>query len=289
MKTNLAELTAPQPAPDLTQLPPPGTARNPLEGVLLEVGTHLGDVPLQRMLSLSLGNLHVALCLHRVGPGRGTMTISTAKLDALLELLRGAKPVGDRPWLTLSFDDGYDDAAEYVKTRAPNYPDVEWLMFVCPEKNEKRVGFQWDARGSGEELAHVEALRALARLPNVKLGNHTNSHRRQVLLSQEQARHEYVTSRADFVRLYGPQRHFAFPFGTPDREYELRHVELLRELEPEGLIWSTENRPYLPEERRPGAVLPRYSPDGTWTHHQIAFWISAIALRFRMQGSPYRY
>lgn len=289
MKTQLADPSAPPQTPDLAELPPPELSRNPLEGVLREVGSHLGDAPLQRMLALSLGQMNVALCLHRVGPARGSMTIAPGVLDALLELLRGAKPRGDRPWLTVSFDDGYDDAAEYVKSRAPNYPDVEWLVFVCPEKTEKRVGFQWDNHGSGEELAHVEALRALGRLPNVKLGNHTNSHRRQVLLSQEEAKAEYATSRADFMRLFGPQRHFAFPFGTPDREYELRHVELLRRLDPETLIWSTETRPYLPEERNPGAVLPRFSVDGTWTCHQVAFWISALALRFRMQGSPYRY
>lgn len=289
MKSNLADVSAPAQTPDLAELPPPEVTRNPLEAVLLEVGTHLGDAPLQRMLSLSLGQMNVALCLHRVGTARGSMTISAPMLDSLLELLRGTRPVGDRPWLTFAFDDGYDDAAEYVKSRAPNYPDIEWLFFVCPEKNEKRVGFQWDANGSGEELAHVEALRALARLPNVTLGNHTNSHRRQVLLSQEEALEEYVTSRADFTRLFGPQRHFAFPFGTPDREYELRHVDLLRRLDPETVIWSTESRPYLPEERAPGAVLPRFPIDGTWTYHQVALWMSAIALRFRMQGSPYRY
>ena len=28
--------------------------------------------------------------------------------------------------------------------RAPRWPEVEWLYFVCPQKTERRVGFRWD-------------------------------------------------------------------------------------------------------------------------------------------------
>ena len=36
-------------------------------------------------------------------------------------------------------------AADYVLSRAPLFPGIEWLYFVCPEKTEHRTGFDWDA------------------------------------------------------------------------------------------------------------------------------------------------
>lgn len=289
MKPNVAEMVEAVQS-RLAEVPPPSMPRHPLEAPLLEVAQHLGDSQLRALLGFCVGSHHLALCLHRVARAeRGNWLITPeAQLDALVELLRSAKSVGPRPWLTVAFDDGYDDAAQYVLSRAPRYPDVEWLLFVCPEKNEKQLHFHWDVEPAGA-LAEISTLKAAARLPNVSLGNHTNSHQRQILLTQEEAAAEYKSSRADFMRLFGRQRHFAFPFGTPDREYELRHVQLLRELEPEGLIWSTESRPFDPGERKSGAVLPRFPIDGAWTYSQIALWICAISVRYRLQGSPYQY
>ena len=293
MKTNTAEVleAEEETASRLAEIPPAGVSRHPLERPMLEVARHLSTWQLRELLRVSLGELHLALCLHRIADGVAGdwLTVPTGELDALVALLVSSRTAGWRPWLTVSFDDGYDDAAQYVRTRASMYPDVEWLLFVCPEKTEKRLRFHWDTSRDGEHLATVDTLRALARLPNVALGNHTNSHRRQSLLSQDEAAREYVSSSSDFERLFGPQRHFAFPFGTPDREFELRHVTALRERDAERLIWTPESRPFEAGERRPGAVLPRFPVDGEWNHRQLALWICASALRYRALGPRYRY
>jgi peptidoglycan/xylan/chitin deacetylase (PgdA/CDA1 family) len=216
----------------------------------------------------------------------------------------------------VTFDDGYEDAAAYVETRAPKLPDVEFLFFVCPEKTERGAGFRWDAedharrtgavpppgeppgdvlreneqewlQGLGRlphyRLATLETVRALARRPNVALGNHTNGHLWPRSLSDEQARAEYARSWDDFERLFGSSSHFAFPYGTPHFDLEPRHVRAASEVR-RSLLWSTEGRPYDRGEREPGAVLPRFPVDGTLDQRQIATQIVARSLAWRSRG-----
>lgn len=282
---------------------------------------------LLRLLGVALGRRHLALCLHRVAERRRStdrlpeLTISAARLDELIELLLASRP-GASGWLTVCFDDGYADAAEYLSSRAARFPQVEWLFMICPAKAEHQVGFRWDLvgqrrapreearrllretgqvaeenqRGELRELARrpefrlagVERCLELARLPQVALGNHSNSHLQLSLLSWEQAREELAASVRDFQRLFGRQGHFAIPFGTPGEEFHSAHVALLRGLG-ERFIWSTEPRPFEPEERRPGAVLPRVAVDGRRSARQSAFLIALQALRYRLLGTPHRY
>lgn len=275
--------------PPVTEVPPAKVARHPIESVLRATADRLGPRTLQMILRVALGDLRLALCLHRVGEAALEWTMPPAELDQLIELLVGSRSRKSEPWLTLTFDDGYADAVEYVHSRAGRYPQIEWLVFPCPMRAERRQAFHWDT-GKPCQLATVQALNALKRLPNVTLGNHTNSHSVQTLLNPTEAEEEYVSSAADFRRLFGESPlHFAFPFGTPQHEFEARHVELLRRLCPTTIIWSTERRPFRGEERRPGAVLPRFSIDSTWSYRQIALWICAHSVRFRLNGTPYRF
>jgi peptidoglycan/xylan/chitin deacetylase (PgdA/CDA1 family) len=279
---------------------------------------------LEATLGAALAGLGASLCLHRVGPRRPTdwqsgLSIEAATLDALTELLLRRRPGSAAGWLSLSFDDGYADAVEYVRTRAPRFPSVDFFLFVCPRKLERRAGFRWDLverllaagtprhealarlddafstaeenerpelRGLADDpafaLATVEELRDLARLPNVHLGNHTNLHASPRRLPDDVAARDYRESRADFERLFGPQRHFAFPFGSPRHHVEARQADLARATGPCEL-WSTEARPYRLEERRPGAVLPRFPVDGSKTASELAGWIAARALDFRLR------
>ncbi len=267
------------------------------------------------------------MCLHRVAndrrPGEWdpSLTIAPGELDALLEFLLSTRP-RTQSWLTVAFDDGYEDAAQYILTRVDRFPTVEWLYFVCPEKTERRVGFRWDLYEQKKKagvpvdfdrvmfgdldveaenrrsdlkglctlpeyrLADVEMCRQLQRLPRVTLGNHTNGHFCQTLLTSTQAGEEYQRSVSDFERLFGPQGHLAFPFGTPQESFEQRHVSALRRLG-SFIHWSTEQRPYAPGERRPGAVLPRYPIDGTRTWRQSAFLIALYAVMWRMRGTRF--
>jgi hypothetical protein len=284
---------------------------------------------LARLVRASLGDRRVALCFHRVAERRRegelfpNLTMPPAEIDRLICFLLEAVGRSDR-WLTVSFDDGYLDSAEYILSRAPRFPEVEWLFFVCPEKTERQVGFRWDlaetrrraepgvdedwimfapvdlssenlrselVRLAGEpgfRLADVELCRRIQRLPNGALGNHSNVHQRPALLALEQYRAEYEGSMRDFHRLFGPPAHFAFPFGTPEHDFFVEHVHAVRRLGP-CVIWSTEPRPVHARERLQGAVLPRFAVDGRRTWDQTVAQISIRALRTRLWGHAGRY
>ena len=222
-------------------------------------------------LRSNLGELRLALVFHRVSDTRSKLGMPAEEIDRLIDFLFQA-----RGELTVSFDDGYRDAADYVLSRAPLYPGIEWLYFVCPEKTEHRTGFEWDA---APDLASLEQCREIQRLPNAVLGNHTNSHQRPVLLPG--FREEIERSLRDFRRLFGPQLHLAIPYGVPGEDFSPDHVDELRALG-DFLIWSTEPRPFHPDERRNGAVLPRFAVDGTRTWKETAVHIALHALRARL-------
>ncbi len=293
--------------------------RSRIDSVIARLGELAPGAVSRPLLRAALKDQAVALCLHRVGRRRPTdwqphLCIEEDKLDRLIELLLSIRPRAARGWLTVSFDDGYEDAAAYVAERAHRFPAVEFLLFVCPQKAELNAGFRWDlaerrlAEGEprpfdtgpveldGENqrpdlrevasrpefrLASVEALRRLQRLRNVSLGNHTNCHFAATELTREQARHEYERSHSAFTRLFGDTRHFAFPFGGPHHHFDASHVALLRGLG-DFVMWTTEPRPYEPSDRKPGAVLPRFSPNGKWSPNGIATWIAARALHARV-------
>jgi peptidoglycan/xylan/chitin deacetylase (PgdA/CDA1 family) len=280
------------------------------------------------LLRAGLGGSGLALCFHRVANDRREgellpkLTMPEAQIDRLVEFVLEAGGRRER-WLTVSFDDGYRDAAEYVLSRAPRFPQIEWLFFVCPEKTEAQAGFRWDlaetlrsragldddsiifppvdlaSENCREELrrlaadprfalADVDLCRRIQRLPNASLGNHTNVHHRPVLLGIDDYRAEYERSTQDFRRLFGEPRHFAFPFGVPEVDFGPEHVEVLRRIG-SFEIWSTEPRPYHPAERDRGAVLPRFAVDGTRTWKECAAHIALRSIRSRVQGRVDRY
>jgi peptidoglycan/xylan/chitin deacetylase (PgdA/CDA1 family) len=280
-------------------------------GAALEAYRALPTPMIQRALGASLGDANIALCLHRVRErGRrdlasSTLVIDETNLDALIEIILGAFPV-DRPRLTLSFDDGYVDAAHYIESRRERYPSVEWLMFVCPEKVRKRAGFRWDTRDAQVEgstdivgennlsalagladspryrMLTVEECKKLAALPRVKLGNHTNGHFNLTSLSAADARAEIAASRRDFDELFGATEHFAFPFGTPGSAVATEHVAMAQE-NGYSCVWSSEPRPYAAEECRDVALLPRFPVVGTWPARKSALYIAVRAFRWKRQ------
>jgi peptidoglycan/xylan/chitin deacetylase (PgdA/CDA1 family) len=283
-------------------------------------------------LRACLGGYALALCLHRVASSlrasdwQPALCIAPQALDDLIELLLSALGSRERGRLTVSFDDGYGDAAEYIASRAPRFPSVDFLFFVCPDKLEHRAGFRWDLveellrSGAPAEAARsrlfepmqlelenqrpellalgdhpdyrlvtVEQARALTAAPNVALGNHTNLHGVPASLPMATVVEEYGRSQEQFARLFGaPPRHFAFPFGTPRWQFDARHVEVARRFGIES-VWSTEGRPYLPSERRPGSVLPRYPVDGRWSAPALAGWIASRAVKHRVLGTRHHF
>ncbi len=267
--------------------------------------------------------MSVGVCLHRVSDHRRPsdpypQTTTTAKdIDDFLRIA-ATRDAAAPPRLSMCFDDGYADSAAYIASRAPLHPAVEWGFFVCPEKIAKRAGFRWDlyelagARGrtglrtalrkdlvvarendrpelrdvgSRPEfaLATREQCKELLGLPNVVLGNHTNTHFMPSTLPAAEAMLDLRTSSHDFETMFGPMLQFAFPFGQPGLHFGREHVDCLRQLG-NPLMWSTEERPYAAAERRPGAVLPRMVFRGLWGGKAMALWTSYRALRYRLSG-----
>ena len=235
------------------------------------------------------------------------------ELDELLESLHATRR--ESGWLTLSFDDGYQDSADYIRSRAPRYPGVNFLLFVCPEKTERGVGFRWDAweklRSRGKatgtldeflaferiidtentradlidagkdplfRLASVEECLSLKKLPNVALGNHTNTHFKLSEISSDDAKTELERSHAHFVELFGESEHFAFPYGTPGESYREEHVHQVRRL---GYtkVWSTVGRTFAPEST---GELPRFAVHGDWPLQDTVAWIAKASLKARV-------
>lgn len=302
-----------------------------LHELACQAGDALPTVALKRLVGASLANLHCALCLHRATPSarpadwQPGLNMPPTEIDALLELLLASRPGPTSGWLTVSFDDGYRDAGEYIRSRAPRFPGVEFIFFVSPGKAERRAGFRWDLvevalrkgtpkaqalalfdepmdlakendrpelRALGDDpdfrLSTLDELRSLVGLPNVQLGNHTDLHAPALEVADEVVQGDYRRSIARFVELFGPLRHFAFPFGTPRIHFSSPQVQVLRTLG-DFLIWSTEARPSHPDERRSGAVLPRFPIDGVRSAAETAGFIAARSLKFRLQGTPHRF
>jgi hypothetical protein len=306
---NLAETTA-----DTNPFPPGGIVRRL---------ARLPPEALGRLFWRVAGDASLAFCLHRVHVGERRpgelqpwLSIEARRLDRLLEVMTRSRPAGHQGLLSFTFDDGYRDAFAYVVTRAPRYPQVEWLYFVCPEKTAERRGFRWDAyelyrrptswqalknilasdldldleesradlHGLADHpdfaLANIEECQALALLPNVQLGNHSNKHFPAVGLDEGTLRREMRSSVARFREIFGPTGHFAFPFGTPHLHYREAHARIIAE-ETGTTLWSTEPSPYALKERRGGAVLPRMPLFGTWTLCETLAACVTTAMRLR--------
>lgn len=267
--------------------------------------------------------LCVAICLHRVGAradpraGDPDAHVTHAQLEELVDLLRPEGSGGAR--LTITFDDGYLDAWRWVARRAPELRDVEILFFVCPEKLEARAGYRWDLaenrpRGPAYDasrddvatlsidaenlradlrdvaddpdhaLADLERCAALADLPNVALGNHTNCHFNLAALPREQAEEELRRACEAMARAFDePRAHFAFPFGVKGAHFRDEHVEALRR-RGASVLWTIDERPYRPSERRPGAVLPRFAFQGSREAKGLALWIAWKCARHRFSA-----
>jgi hypothetical protein len=274
-------------------------------------------VPVLRvLLGRVLDGTHVAICLHRVDDGTSGASpmwetvIPADELDQLIGILVASRPSAGAPWLTVCFDDGYADATAYVESRLARFPNVKWLMFVCPEKLKKRAGFRWDLEAVSPDdrlgppfdvrtendradlrelgdradcrLVTIEDCRRVAKLPNVTLGNHTNCHFKQTQISLEDSRYDLENSRREFEELFGSTDHFAFPFGTPQKEFGEEHVRLAKGLGYKH-VWSVDRRPYFPEEQ---GVLPRYPIFGTWpaTKSALAILLQAAKWRWKSRG-----
>jgi hypothetical protein len=303
----------------------------PRDRVLRSVASCLSESWLARAYGCAVGDLCIALCFHRVRMHRRptdplpSLTIEPAKVDALLRMMLPHHQRQRRSRLTISFDDGYADAIDYVEKKAPALPSVEWLVFVCPEKIARRVGFRWDgwelrrqrdpgvptlrnalsAGGTAREennngwlqgladqpawqMISQDQLQRLATSGHVRIGNHSNSHLPAATLAREDLVADVQSADDMLAATVGAVEHFAFPFGYPGRHFGKPEVEALRTAfgDRPMILWSTETRPYRADERDAGAVLPRFVPDGTWSAKALVLWLTVQICRFRLWPRP---
>jgi peptidoglycan/xylan/chitin deacetylase (PgdA/CDA1 family) len=247
------------------------------------------------------------------------LTVNPDILDELLAMLKDRRQRAPSQ-LFLCFDDGYADAAAYVAERAPLHPSVRWLFFVCPEKIERRAGFRWDLfettadmpsdgavldvilkrdldianenqrpelqkLGDSEifRLASVAQCAQLATIENVALGNHTNCHFRLTDLTLADAERELRNSTETFERLFGACRHLALPFGTPGDDFTDDHLRMATRIRP-LLCWSTQQRPFRPNELGTGAVVPRFTVYQFRNVKAMAAKICLLSTLFRLRA-----
>lgn len=264
---------------------------------LRTMATAMPSSLVQRLAMRLIGDADIALCFHRVGGAddRASMLLPELCHDAEVidDFIRWFAPISGT--LTMSFDDGYADAAQYVLDRAPQHPDVRWHFHICPHKTIDRHGFPWDdwieqpdhgpeidflmawkalvdnarpeAAGSpgGADRAHcrlatVEECRALAALPNVELGNHTDRHLPSAWLSPGELADEITTSHERFSSVFGPAAHVALPFGAEPWVTEDNVRTVLDTVDCQ--IWTIGSSPPIDHDRL-GSRFAMRSTDGT--------------------------
>lgn len=280
------------------------------------VAAGLPDRVARRAVSVLIGDSEVALCFHRVGDdaARGRMLMPELCHDAhAVDELLGWLDEADG-MVTMAFDDGYADAADFVMDRAPRHPHVRWQFFVCPQKTIDRYGFPWDdwldrsdagdvdefladwrtALTSGDavalgqpggadrehaRLATIDECQRLAELDNVDLGNHLDRHLPSSWLSPEELVAEIQRSHERFVEAFGPTDHIALPFGTmPYVTADNLRVALETF---DGYVWTIGSSPAVADER----VLPRFSMRSTDGSAKATVLVIAIRLRLsRLRG-----
>lgn len=271
---------------------------------------------LQRLVARSTTNLGVAICAHRVG---GADADEILQLDSFLEaeeldrLIDAFARVPTR--LTITFDDGYDDARQYVAERAPKNPDVTFLLMLCPEKTVDRRGFAWDqwmvedrgtdpaefvdtwrdeleaglkdgrsVAGLADEdpytLATVQACLDVAELSNVELGNHTDRHVAPAWLGDGEFADELERSNEKFAETFGEPRHLALPFGCEPYVLD-EHLETAVTLT-HGDVWTIENAPFSEDD----SVKPRFGwSSGALSANAMALYIALQCIRSRRHVS----
>lgn len=109
---------------------------------------------------------------------------------------------------------------------------LDGLKYLDPVERASRAGAIADAAGLASSYAPMlteEGVRTLARF-GIEVGAHTRTHPILTSISDEAAREEIAGSKRTLEDITsGGITGFAYPNGRPGRDYQRRHVELVRE------------------------------------------------------------
>jgi peptidoglycan/xylan/chitin deacetylase (PgdA/CDA1 family) len=115
----------------------------------------------------------------------------------------------------------------------------------------------------------------------MEIGGHTVRHPILTETPDDQARDEILRGRAALEGLIGaPVKVFAYPNGVPDRDYDLRHVAMVREA---GFRCAVSTAPGPVCRGRDDFQWPRFTP---WDAGDAAWFARLMLCRYGRQAAP---
>lgn len=120
----------------------------------------------------------------------------------------------DRPYLSISFDDGFESNVRAAQLLADE--SISACFFVCPEmvgKNREYLESHFSGElGNEQRMMTWEEIKALKRNGH-EIGSHTMDHSVLATLPLEKARIQIESSKAQLEMNIGETQHFAWPRG----------------------------------------------------------------------------
>jgi peptidoglycan/xylan/chitin deacetylase (PgdA/CDA1 family) len=188
--------------------------------------------------------------------------------DTIIEAVRLASGgILDLNWLTL----GHLPIATLEQRYRAILTLLSKLKYTSKEERQRKVAAIADMVGAelpDDLMMRAEDVRALA-ASGMEVGAHTVSHPILNSISDEQGHYEIESSRQRLAEITGRPVHlFAYPNGKPGSDYDLRHVQIVRELGFRGAVstaWGVATRStnvlqlprFTPWDRTPTRFLAR--------------------------------
>lgn len=129
-----------------------------------------------------------------------------------------------KPWIVLTFDDGYEDFYTDAFPVLSEY-GYKSLLYLVPGRIGSDEVFWWDRDIGKSALMSWEQLDSLKKSGLVEFGSHSMSHPDFDRINRDTARQELIQARNVLEsRLSVPVRHFAYPRGV------IAHQDVVGEL-----------------------------------------------------------
>jgi len=219
--------------------------------------------------------LHALPVLQRHGV-RATFFVTTRHLDGGM-MWNDRVIAAVRAWPADSMDLGSDglgvvnlaDRGAAVRDLLPR------IKYLPPEEREALSTRLM--RDSGAEdvrlMMNDEEIRTL-HAAGMEIGGHTESHPILTALPDDAARDEIVRNKATLEHIIGaPVQTFAYPNGTPGRDYDERHVAMLRDC---GYRYALTTAKGTSSRSSDPLQLPRFTP---WDR-QRAKYLARMTLNY---------
>ena len=193
------------------------------------------------------------------------------RADKALDLIRSGGARKGRFFL-LSFDDGY---ADLVDVALPLLAEraIPAIAFVVSSWLDAPPG---PASGRADGYMSRADLE-LWRHRGMDVGSHSHSHRHLITLSDEEVGEELRSSSAALAEVTGQApRHFACPWGIPERDFRPKSVQRL--VEAEGYVSFFTTSRGVATTARDAWLMPRHVVEPDWRLRELDALIGASRL-----------